>query len=297
MDQIRMLKRFLTDCQKESGFAPETGENGLDAENDEKPMEIGEDGSEAENNEESMEIREDGSDAENDEEPIEIGEDGSDAENDEEPMNAFVSTNSSDAENDEEPMSADSLKNILRTPIMDIIFGDFNINYFDEFVKRNRGNTMDYVSMTLQTSPNTSCEALLYSPQNRTLFAESQTRRTPFKLRDFTCTDDQKMVANDMTFVGVPHQSEYSSQQAEVPSQFSKESVKVLEVLNTIKEWDSVVVRGKITQINETTNVGSKGLKLSQAVITDATASIQLENSARCMLDNRQVSAMWHDAC
>lgn len=29
--------------------------------------------------------------------------------------------------------SADSLKNILRTPIMDIIFGDFNINYFDEF--------------------------------------------------------------------------------------------------------------------------------------------------------------------
>ena len=164
-------------------------------------------------------------------------------------------------------------------------------------VKRNRGNTMDYVSMTLQTSPNTSCEARLYSPQNRTLFAESQTRRTPFKLRDFTCTDDQKMVANDMTFVGVPHQSEYSSQQAEVPSQFSKESVKVLEVLNTIKEWDSVVVRGKITQINETTNVGSKGLKLSQAVITDATASIQLENSARCMLDNRQVSAMWHDAC
>lgn len=102
------------------------------------------------------------------------------------------------------------------------------------------GYTMDYVSMTLQASPNMSCEALLYSQQKRTL-------KRKVKLEDFIQTDDQKIAVDDTTFVGVPHQFEYSFQHAEVPSQFSREPVKVLEVLTTNKKWDSVMVPGKIT--------------------------------------------------
>ena len=77
-------------------------------------------------------------------------------------------------------------------------------------VKRNRSNTTDYVTMRIQTSPVKTCQALLYSPQKRKIFVHSQQTKTPIKIKDFARTNDDKIVINDMTYVGQPTAGEYS---------------------------------------------------------------------------------------
>lgn len=152
-------------------------------------------------------------------------------------------------------------------------------------VKRNRSNTMDYVSMTLQTAPNTTVEALLYSPQKRPLFARCQESRTPLKLKHHTYTADKnKIVINDMTNVTTPHSSEYSFQYAEITQSGAKQDpTTILQILNSKKEWDNVVVTAKVTQLNEKIAAGRNKLNLSEAILADESGSMPIDIWEACI--------------
>jgi hypothetical protein len=138
---------------------------------------------------------------------------------------------------------------------------------------------MDYVSMTLQTASNKTIEALLYSPHKWPLFVQSQDSRTPLKLKDHTYTEDKtKIVINDMTNVTTPHHSEYSFQYVEISSPSAKQDpISILEVLNSKKEWDNVVLTGKMTQIKEPVVIGKNKLNLCECILANSSASIHMD--------------------
>ena len=145
-------------------------------------------------------------------------------------------------------------------------------------LKRNRGNTMDYYTMTLQTSSSENQEALLYSLSKRPLLQQSETTRTPVKLKNFTYTHDgQKLVINDMTNISTPQACEYSFQFTKIPRK--ENVVNVLDVLNSHDEWDMVSLQGKVLSVKEAREVGSpkKRLKLMEAVIADESGSVPLD--------------------
>ena len=138
---------------------------------------------------------------------------------------------------------------------------------------------MNYCSLTLQTSSTETQEALLYSSAKRTLFLQSQSTRTPVKIRKYTHTDDQlKVVINDMTNISNPEQHEYNFQYAQLATP-ELIPVTILQVLNSNKEWDVVTVRGKIVSMKQARTVGSprKRLNLMEAVIADETGTIPID--------------------
>lgn len=145
--------------------------------------------------------------------------------------------------------------------------------------KRNRGNTMSYCSLTLQTSDQANQEALLYSMAKRSLLLQNQSSRTPVKIRNYTLTEDKsKIVINDMTNISAPDLHEYKFQYAALAQQQLTPST-VLDILNDHKEWDDVAVRGKLISIKQARTVGSpkKRLRLAEATLADATGSIPLD--------------------
>ena len=79
-------------------------------------------------------------------------------------------------------------------------------------VKRNRSNTTDYVTMRIETSPVKTCQALLYSPQKCKILVHSQQMKTPIKIKDYARRSDDKIVINDMTYVGQLTAGEHSFQ-------------------------------------------------------------------------------------
>ena len=79
-------------------------------------------------------------------------------------------------------------------------------------LKRNRKNTLDYASMTLQTASG-NCEVSLYSPPKRSPLLDSKKSRRPIKVSCLTSTPDRKkLIINDMTKVSFLDSSEYSFQ-------------------------------------------------------------------------------------
>ena len=104
-------------------------------------------------------------------------------------------------------------------------------------LKRNRKNTLDYASMTLQTASGNR-EVLLYSPPKRSLLLESEKSRRPIKVSCLTCTPDKKkLIINDMTKVSFPDSSEYSFQFEDV-SLATPDPMTILQVLNESDEWN-----------------------------------------------------------
>ena len=124
--------------------------------------------------------------------------------------------------------------------------------------------------MRIRTSPVKTCQALLYSPQKRKIFVPSQQTKTPIKIKDFPRTSDDKIVINDMTYVGQPTAGEYAFQYAEVPEEKQIAT-------NEGKEWDRVSLKAKVIHKEEAIQVGSKKLKLAVATVADSTASIPLD--------------------
>lgn len=143
-------------------------------------------------------------------------------------------------------------------------------------VKRNRSNTTDYVTMRIQTSLVKMCQALQYSPQKRRIYVHSQQTKTPIKIKDFARTSDDKIVINDMTYVGQPTAGEYAFQYAEVPKE-KQIATNIIDILNEGKEWDRVSLKAKVIHKEEPIQVGSKKLKLAVATMADSTASIPLD--------------------
>ena len=145
-------------------------------------------------------------------------------------------------------------------------------------VKRNNRNTLSYCTFKLQTSATTQKDALLYSLSKRPLLIESESSRTPVKIKNFTFTEDKsKIVINDMTNITTPQQCEYSFQFSDISS--PQNTATVLEVYNNHREWDTVTIRGKILNVHQprTINSPKKRLKLMEAVIADQTGQIPLD--------------------
>ena len=115
-------------------------------------------------------------------------------------------------------------------------------------LKRNRKNTLDYASMTLQTASGNR-EVLLYSPPKRSLLLESEKSRRPIKVSRLTSTPDRKkLIINDMTKVSFPDSSEYSFQFEDVHLA-TPEPMTILQVLNESDEWNLVTVKGKVVTV------------------------------------------------
>lgn len=143
--------------------------------------------------------------------------------------------------------------------------------------KRNKKNTMDYATFTLQTSAKETKEALIYSKHKRQLFSQSQTNRTRIKLTDFTFPEDgEKIVVNDMTYFSIPQPSQYAFQYSEITT-VEEDPLSVLEILNSKNEWDKVHVRGKIANITEPIEVGKNRLNLATATIVDQTGTMPID--------------------
>ena len=122
--------------------------------------------------------------------------------------------------------------------------------------RRNRGNTLDYCTFILQTATK-NVQALLYSPHKRSLLLQSQERHAPIKLAHFTYTQAKdKIIVNDMTNISTPQQSEYSFQH-QTPTEAKAARIKLLDVLNTSKQWELVTVQGKIFGLKDQRIVGS----------------------------------------
>ena len=101
-------------------------------------------------------------------------------------------------------------------------------------LKRNRKNTLDYASMTLQTASGNR-EVLLYSPPKRSLLLESEKSRRPIKLSCLTSTPDRKkLIINDMTKVSFPDSTEYSFQFEDVRLA-SPDPMTILQVLRWLE--------------------------------------------------------------
>ena len=102
-------------------------------------------------------------------------------------------------------------------------------------LKRNRKNTLDYASMTLQTASGNR-EVLLYSPPKRSLLLESEKSRRPIKVSCLTSTPDRKkLIINDMTKVSFPDSSECSFQFEDVRLA-TPDPMTILQVLNESDE-------------------------------------------------------------
>ena len=145
--------------------------------------------------------------------------------------------------------------------------------------RRNRGNTLDYCTFLLQTATK-NVEPLLYSPHKRPLLLQSQERHAPIKLTYFTYTQAKdKIIVNDMTNISTPQQSEYSFQH-QTPTEPQAANTKVLDVLNTSKQWEVVTVQGKIFGLKDQRIVGSprKKLRLVEAFLDDG-SGIDCEQS------------------
>lgn len=149
--------------------------------------------------------------------------------------------------------------------------------------KRNRHNTFDCATVSLQTSNEIKQETLLYSSHKRSLFEESEKCCTPIKLQKYTYTDDKKkIIINDMTYVSVPKPSEYAFQFTNSAA-CRYERVTVSEAITTCEEWDEVEIVGKIIDLGAPHTVQRKGDNVSttidvcEALFANTTGSIRLD--------------------
>lgn len=149
---------------------------------------------------------------------------------------------------------------------------------------RNRKNTLDYASMTLQIASGNR-EVLLYSPPKRSLLLESEKSRRPVKVSCLTSTADrQKLIINDITKVSFPENWEYSFQFEDVRLA-TPDPMTILQVLNESDVWNLVAVKGKVMTVKDPVIVGERKLKLAEAVFADASGSIIALDIWEAMID------------
>ena len=149
--------------------------------------------------------------------------------------------------------------------------------------KRNRCNTFDYSTVSLQTSNEIKQEAFLYSSHKRSLFKESEKCHTPIKLQKYAYTEDKKkIIINDVTHVSVPKLSEYVFQFINTAA-CRYERVTVSEAIVTCEKWDEVEMVGKIIDLGSPHTIQRKGqnmpttIDVCEAVLADTTGSIHLD--------------------
>ena len=141
-------------------------------------------------------------------------------------------------------------------------------------VKRNRRNTLNYSTFTLQVGENSMHDALCYSTTKRAILAEKEASRTPIKIARFTRTADHtKLVVNDITHVTAPNS-------LECPFQFCQnldnQTTTTLEKLDEAPE-DKLTIFCKVLKLSETKVVGQAKYNVANATIADNTGQITLD--------------------
>ena len=135
--------------------------------------------------------------------------------------------------------------------------------------RRNRQNTMDYSTLTLQTSSGKNEQALLFSKPKRKLLQDHETSRIPIKIQKFTKTQDgKKLIINEMTQITVPRPDEYSFQFENLPS---STPVVSLSSIKNLADGTEVIVKGKVHSIGEPYMTGAKQLQVCEVLLGDET--------------------------
>ena len=146
-------------------------------------------------------------------------------------------------------------------------------------LKRNKRNTIDYTTLTLQTDATTTQPALCYSKKKRKLLHEHETKRAPIKISRYTKSGDKtKIVINDKTLLAKPDDMDYTFQYYDD----ADEPVTPLSDLlkDDASKEDNITVCAKVVKVSDPKNVvtqQSRGNKVSEVTLLDTTGTMTLD--------------------
>ena len=146
-------------------------------------------------------------------------------------------------------------------------------------LKRNKRNTIDYTTLTLQTDATTTQPALCYSKTKRKLLHEHETKRAPIKISRYTKSGDKtKIVINDKTLLAKPDDMDYTFQYYDD----ADEPVTPLSDLlkDDASKEDNITVCAKVVKVSDPKNVvtqQSRGNKVSEVTLLDTTGTMTLD--------------------
>ena len=146
-------------------------------------------------------------------------------------------------------------------------------------LKRNKRNTIDYTTLTLQTDATTTQPALCYSKTKRKLLHEHETKRAPIKISRYTKSGDKtKIVINDKTLLAKPDDMDYTFQYYDD----ADEPVTPLSDLlkDDASKEDNITVCAKVVKVSDPKNVvtqQSRGNKVSEVTLLDTTGTMMLD--------------------
>ena len=146
-------------------------------------------------------------------------------------------------------------------------------------LKRNKRNTIDYTTLTLQTDATTTQPALCYSKTKRKLLHEHETKRAPIKISRYTKSGDKtKIVINDKTLLAKSDDMDYTFQYYDD----ADEPVTPLSDLlkDDASKEDNITVCAKVVKVSDPKNVvtqQSRGNKVSEVTLLDTTGAMTLD--------------------
>lgn len=128
-------------------------------------------------------------------------------------------------------------------------------------LKRNKRNTIDYTTLTLQTDATTTQPALCYSKTKRKLLHEHETKRAPIKISRYSKSGDKtKIVINDKTLLAKPDDMDNTFQ-------YYDDADQPVTPLNDLLKDDA-----KVVKVSE-----SRGNKVSEVTLLDTTGTMTLD--------------------
>ena len=159
-------------------------------------------------------------------------------------------------------------------------------------IKRNKNNTIDYTTLTLQMSDNPKQPALCYSKNKRKILEEKETTRSPVKITCYmTSTDKTKIIINDKTIVSAPQDLDYNFQFASIDNTPATAIAEILSADDESTE-NNITVCAKVVVMNQTKTV--KLNKVAELIVRDKTSSIQLDlwNKQIGQIKNKGISTI-----
>ena len=146
-------------------------------------------------------------------------------------------------------------------------------------LKRNKRNTIDYTTLTLQTDATTTQPALCYSKTKRKLLHEHETKRAPIKISRYTKSGDKtKIVINDKTLLAKPDDMDYTFQYYDDADQPVTPLSDLLK--DDASKEDNINVCAKVVKVSDPKNVvtqQSRGNKVSEVTLLDTTGTMTLD--------------------
>ena len=144
-------------------------------------------------------------------------------------------------------------------------------------LKRNKKNTIDYTTSTLQMDTSTTQPALSYSKAKQKILDEHETKRAPIKITRYTkLADKTKIVINDNTLLTKPDEMEYTFQYCDDGDQPVTRLGDLL--MDNASKEDKITVCAKVVKVSPPKSVGtqqSRGIsKFSEVILLDNTGTM-----------------------